>query len=286
MELQVKPYEMPAALEFNYEEIKAALTEKIHVYETMVYGEDQIKQAKADRADLNKLKDALNDERKRREKEYMAPFAEFKTKIDELIGIIAKPVAIIDQQVKDYERKKKEEKREAILGLFNELGFPDYYPFEKAFNEAWLNTSCSMARVKEDLKTLLMKDEKAVETINALPEYSFEAMEIYKKTLDLSDAITKATEMGRIAKAKKEAEEAAARKAELERVAAEQRRAEEEARKAAAEQNTTEVPAPEPAKEQPLPGSWTRFEAFLTKDTAKMLADFFKDNNIAFRPIK
>lgn len=283
MELQVKPYVMPTALEFNYEEIKAALTEKIHVYETMVYGEDQIKQAKADRADLNKLKDALNDERKRREKEYMAPFAEFKTKIDELIGIIAKPVAIIDQQVKDYERKKKEEKREAILGLFNESGFPDYIPFEKVFNDSWLNSSCSMARVKEDLKTLLMKDEKAVETINALPEYSFEAMEIYKKTLDLSDAITKANELGRIAKAKKEA---AARKAELERVAAEQRKAEEEARKAAAEHNTTEVPAPEPAKEQPLPGTWTRFEAFLTKDTAKMLADFFKDNNIAFRPIK
>ena len=286
MELQVKPYEMPAALEFNYEEIKAALTEKIHIYETMVYGEDQIKQAKADRADLNKLKDALNDERKRREKEYMVPFNEFKSKIDELIGIIAKPVAIIDQQVKDYERKKKEEKREAILGLFNETGFPDYYPFEKAFNEAWLNTSCSMTRVKEDLKTLLMKNNKAVETLKDLPEYSFEALKIYMKTLDLSDAITKATEMGRIAKAKKEAEEAAARKAELERVAAEQRRAEEEARKAAAEQNTTEVPAPEPAKEQPLPGSWTRFEAFLTKDTAKMLADFFKDNNIAFRPIK
>ena len=286
MELQVKPYVMPAALEFNYEEIKAALTEKIHVYETMVYGEDQIKQAKADRADLNKLKDALNDERKRREKEYMAPFAEFKTKIDELIGIIAKPVAIIDQQVKDYEKKKKEEKKDQILGLFKEAGFPDYIPFEHVFNEAWLNSSCSMARVKEDLKTLLMKNEKAVKTINALPEYSFEAMEIYKKTLDLSDAITKATEMGRIAKAKKEAAEAAARKAELERVAAEQRRAEEEARKAAAEQNTTEVPAPEPAKEQPLPGTWTRFEAFLTKDTAKMLADFFKDNNIAFRPIK
>lgn len=286
MQLEVKPYTMPAALEFNYEEIKAALTEKIHVYETMVYGEDQIKQAKADRADLNKLKDALNDERKRREKEYMAPFAEFKTKIDELIDIIKKPVGLIDVQIKEFEQKKKEEKKEQILGLFNEAGFPDYISFDKVFNESWLNSSCSMARVKEDLKTLLMKDEKAVETINALPEYSFEALEIYKKTLDLSDAITKATEMGRIAKAKKEAEEAAARKAELERVAAEQRRAEEEARKAAAEQNTTEVPAPEPAKEQPLPGTWTRFEAFLTKDTAKMLADFFKDNNIAFRPIK
>lgn len=286
MQLEVQQYDLPKAISFNYDEIKQALTEKVHFYETAVYTDEQIKQAKSDRADLNKLKDALNSERIRLEKEYMIPFNDFKTKINELIGIIAKPVAIIDQQVKDYERKKKEEKREAILGLFNELGFPDYYPFEKAFNEAWLNTSCSMSRVKEDLKTLLMKDEKAMETINALPEYSFEALEIYKKTLDLSDAITKATEMGRIAKAKKDAEEAAARKAELERVAAEQRKAEEEARKAAAEQNTTEVPAPEPAKEQPLPGTWTRFEAFLTKDTAKMLADFFKDNNIAFRPIK
>lgn len=277
MQLEVKPYTMPAALEFNYDEIKQALTEKIHIYETMVYGEDQIKQAKADRADLNKLKDALNAERLRREREYMTPFLDFKSKIDELIGIIAKPVAIIDAQVKDFEKKKKDEKREQIKALFNESGFPDYYPFDKVFNEAWLNTSCSMTRVKEDLKTLLMKNDKAVETINALPEYSFEALEIYKKTLDLSDAITKATEMGRIAKAKKEAEEAAAREAENARIEAEKVKAVEvtpETVKAVETANTdTEKPR----------AKWVKFEVLVTLEQAVKLKSWLNNNGIEIR---
>ena len=277
MQLEVKPYTMPAALEFNYDEIKQALTEKIHIYETMVYGEDQIKQAKADRADLNKLKDALNSERLRREREYMTPFLDFKSKIDELIGIIAKPVAIIDAQVKDFEKKKKDEKREQIKALFDESGFPDYYPFDKVFNEAWLNTSCSMTRVKEDLKTLLMKNDKAVETINALPEYSFEALEIYKKTLDLSDAITKSTEMGRIAKAKKEAEEAAARVAENARIEAEKVKAVEvtpETVKAVETANTdTEKPR----------AKWVKFEVLVTLEQAINLKSWLNNNGIEIR---
>lgn len=274
LQLEVKPYTMPAPLEFNFEELKSELTEKIHLYETVVYNDDQIKEAKTDRANLNKLKDALNSERIRREKEYMEPFLEFKDKINELIGIISKPISIIDEQIKAADQKKKEEKREAIKALFKETGFPDYYPFEKAFNEAWLNTSCSMTRVKEDLKTLLMKNNKAIETLKDLPEYSFEALKFYMKTLDLSDAITKSTEMGRVAKAKKEAEEAAARTAELERVAEQQRKAEE---------NPVETVEGNP---EPIPGTWVKFEAFLTKKTVEKLSQYMKDNGIAFRPIK
>lgn len=67
MELKVNEVSIPEKIEFNYEQLKAELTEKVSLYETMVYTDDQIKQAKADKANLNKLKKALNDERIRRE---------------------------------------------------------------------------------------------------------------------------------------------------------------------------------------------------------------------------
>ena len=110
MELKIMPYEQPAAIKFNFEELKTELEERVKVYEKMVYDETQIQQAKADRADLNKLKKALNDERIRREKDYMVPFNEFKAQINEIIAIIDKPVAIIDKQVKEFEEKEKQEK--------------------------------------------------------------------------------------------------------------------------------------------------------------------------------
>lgn len=92
MELKVNEVAVPEQITFNYEELKQELTEKVSMYETLVYTDDQIKQAKADKANLNKLKKALNDERIRREREYMQPFNDFKQKINEIIGIIDKPV--------------------------------------------------------------------------------------------------------------------------------------------------------------------------------------------------
>ena len=64
-----------------------------------MYTDDQIKNAKSDRADLNKLKKALNDERIRCEKEYMQPFNIFKAQIDGIIKIIDKPVELIVKQL-------------------------------------------------------------------------------------------------------------------------------------------------------------------------------------------
>ena len=115
MEFKVNEYQLPAELTFNYEELKQGLTEKVEMYKTLVYSEEQIKEAKADRASLNKLKSALNDERIRLEKEYMKPFNDFKSKVAEIIKIIDEPIAMIDTQVKGYEEKKKAEKLEAVM---------------------------------------------------------------------------------------------------------------------------------------------------------------------------
>ena len=119
MEFKVNEYQLPDKLTFNYEELKCELQEKVSHYETLVYTDDQIKEAKADRASLNKLKAALNDERIRREKEYMIPFNDFKAKVNEIIGIIDKPISVIDRQVKEYEDKKKAEKLSKQLTAYN-----------------------------------------------------------------------------------------------------------------------------------------------------------------------
>ena len=108
MELRINEVTTPEQITFNYDELKQELTEKMAFYETLVYTDEQVKDAKADRASLNKLKKALNDERLRQEREYMKPFDTFKAQINEIIGIIDKPVALIDKQVKDFEEKKKQ----------------------------------------------------------------------------------------------------------------------------------------------------------------------------------
>lgn len=277
MELKVTEYQLPQALEFNYEELKVTLTDKLHTYETMVYGEDQIKQAKSDRADLNRLKKALNDERLRREKEYMVPFNEFKAKINELIGIIDKAAENSDKQVKAYEQKKKDEKKQQIKEMFDQLGLPEYVSFEKVFDARWLNTSTSPSQIKEGLKDIKYRHDRDIAALDALTEYSFEAKEYYKETLDISGALMQASKLADIAKAKKAAEEQKAAEAVKE--------AEQEAftTPESFDKYTEEFKGmPEPQTE---PAEWIAFEALLTTKQALALKEFFDSNFISFRPI-
>lgn len=202
MELRVNEVTIPEKISFNYEELKAELTEKVAFYETLVYTDDQVKDAKADRATLNKLKKTLNDERIRREKEYMQPFNEFKAQVNEIIGIIDKPIAVIDKQVKEFEDQKKANKQNAIEELFATIGFQNFVTLEKIWDPKWLNASVSMKSIEEQMRSRMYQIGDDVLTLHNLPEFGFEATEVYKQTLDINKAIKEAQRMAEITKGK------------------------------------------------------------------------------------
>lgn len=264
MELMVKPYTMPDAIEFNFDELKAELQERARQYELAIYSDDQIKLAKADRAALNKLKKALNDERIRMEKEYMIPFNEFKSKINEIITIIDKPIAAIDSQVKDYEERQKQEKEHSIRLYMSTFALPYEIPIEKIFNPKWLNATVPMTQVTNEINERIQQIAEDLETIESIDEYQAEAIRHYAETLDLRGSINYARQI----KEQKEAE------ARIE----EQRKAKQDRRE------------PEPQKqEQPKTGApageWVSFAAYLTQDTARALRKFFVDNGIEYKRI-
>lgn len=293
MELRVNEVAIPEKIDFNYEELKAELTSKVSFYETLVYTDDQIKDAKADKANLNKLKRALNDERIRREKEYMQPFNVFKAQINEIIGIIDKPIAVIDEQVKAYDEKRKAEKQKAIEVLFSQIGFQNFVTLEKIWDPKWLNASVSMKSIEDQMRSKMYEIGNGVLTLSQLPEFGFEATEVFKETLDINKAISEAKRMSEIAKAKAEAE--ARRKAEEEarKAAEEARRKAEEERKAQRAAMAKAMTPPEDAQPTPVQESQpepqkmvVKFEVELTTEDATALREFFKSRNITFRAIK
>lgn len=270
MELKVSEVQLPEKIVFNYDELKSELTEKVHVYETMVYGENEIKEAKADRANLNKLKKALNDERIRREKEYMMPFNDFKAKINEIISIIDKPVAVIDAQVKDYENKKREEKNVAIIALWEGKEKPEWLELIKVFDESWLNASTSMKSIGEAMDARLAQVKADLSTLGALPTFCFEATEEYKRTLDINKAIAEGQRLADIQRRKVEAENAKAQ---------------------AQAQAKQETPTPmaenamNPPEEVESPTVWVSFRACINVSQAKELKAFFEARGIKYESI-
>ena len=278
MELRVNEYQLPEQILFNYQELKEELTEKVRHYETLVYTDDQIKEAKVDRATLNKLKKALSDERIRREREYMQPFNEFKSRINEIISIIDKPVAVIDKQIKEYEDTKKQEKLEEIKKLWSEMEAPDGMKLDKIFNDRMLNSSFNMKHVKQCFIDAIDRFNRDMAVLVNLPEYSFEAQQEYISSLDLSKAMNEANRLSRLAKQKAEYE------AEQERL-----RAEEE--KKAVQPVVPDVDADPVSKVEkvtpdPIPTKqWVAFQALLSTEDALALKEFFNSRNIEFKAV-
>jgi len=192
-------------ISFNFDELRTEIQALADEYTNVVYTDAVISEAKEDRAKLNKLKTALNDERKRREKEFMTPFNEFKANVNDLIAIIDKPIAMIDEQVKGYEAQKKQLKADEIRACFDNIEKPEFLRLEQIWNEKWLNASVSMKSVGAEIEATIKRIETEIVTLASL-EFAFEATEVYKQTLDITKALTEGQRLLDLQKRKEEAQ--------------------------------------------------------------------------------
>ena len=176
-------------IQWNQEEVKSWVAARVQDYKTIAYTADQAKDMKRDRADLNKLKAAFEDERKRLKKVCMEPYNRFEQQVKEITALIDEPIQLIDSQLSEIEERRKQLKQKEIEDLFGTIGFQDFITLERIMDPNWLNATVSLNKIEEQMKSLLFKVGTEVSTINSLPEFSFEALENYKKTLDLNMAI-------------------------------------------------------------------------------------------------
>lgn len=283
LELKIKaPQTQPVV--FNYEELHTALEMKLADYKDRVYDETMIAEAKSDTANLNKLKKTLSDERISRKKDYMKPFEKFEEQIKELCGMIDEATSGIKAQLDEYEQKRVEEKRTAIRELFSEIAAEydclDFITLEKVYNQKWENKTATDKTIATEITAVFEKAVNDLEIISKMPNYSFEAKEAYKASLDLNKALAEGERMAQIAEAKKQAEIEAQRRAEEEA----KRRAEAEALMSKASE--VEVA---PVIAEPIPEAEPTFEvAFkvrITKQQARELADFCTAHGITLHKI-
>lgn len=159
MELKVEEIKSLAPIQFNYEDIKKWVTEKAKEYKSVVYTEEIITAAKSDRATLNKVAKAINDEKIRIKKEVLKPFEDFETKCKELQGIITDASSSIDAQVKAFEEKEQNEKKEQIKSVFDAYigDYKDLILFDLIFNPRWLNKTYTMKKIEEEINHLVVK---------------------------------------------------------------------------------------------------------------------------------
>ena len=204
---------IPAMIGFNNEELLNKARELAEQYSSAVYTEEMIPQAKEDRARLNALIKAINDERIRIGKVYNEPYNVFKSKVDEVLACLQKPANLIGEQLSVYEIERKARKRADIENYFNStIGeLATFVPFEKIFNEKWLNASTSMKSITSVIdKTVeeIWSGLMAIEALNSEDETTLKAY--FFRTLDIGQTLL---ENERLKVEKKRIEEAKAQAA-------------------------------------------------------------------------
>ena len=201
-------------IQWNQEEVKAWVAARVQDYKNIAYTEDQVKDMKKDRADLNKLRTAFESERKRLKKVCIEPYNLFEQQVKEVVALIDEPIQLIDSQLYELEERRKQQKKKDIEALFDTIGFQTFVTLDNIFDQKWLNASVSLGKIEEQMKSIMYKIGTEVATIGNLPEFSFEAMEVYKKTLDLNKAILEGQRLAEIQKRKQQYEEEQKRIAE------------------------------------------------------------------------
>lgn len=283
-------------IEWNNEELKEAISAKVQDYKGLQYTEETIKEAKKDKATLNKLRDAIETERKRIKKQCMAPYELFEKQVKEVLAIIDEPIQLIDSQIEEVEEQRRLEKKQKVLEIYEEnIGnLKGILPFAKVFKNEYMNVSKSLKSITEEITALISKVNQDMDVIEELDtKYELQVKDMYVKTLDLSMALR---ENARLEEVERKLAERRAQQ-ERERAEAEKRAAEEAQKRAEVQQQVAESIPEESDKREiveelqkevvPDPQTVTlEFRVTATPEQLQKLKEFLKTNNIVYGPVR
>ena len=283
LELQIyspKPENKFPTIKWNNEELKAEIAKAVADYQNLVVTPETERDCKDTRAKLNKLKTAIEDTRKEMKRRVNEPYAIFEKQVKEVEAPIDQAMQNLDKQLAEIKVMRQEAKRKQIKEAYEKGIAPEWLKLEQIWDEKWLNVSVSMNDIIKSIDEKISHINANLGVIANLPEFAFEAEELYKQTLDFKGAVEKAKQMSDIQK-RKAAE--AARKAQEQ---AQQEQGEKVLPKE--EQNGAVEAEKQPLngveQEQPKKFTFT-FQTTLTAAQAAALGNFCKEQGITLTRI-
>lgn len=273
---------LPESIDFNFDDMKNELSVKLENYNALVVTEDSIKEAKSDRANLNKLKTAIEDKRKEVKKLCLAPYESFEKQCKEIVALIDAPIKSIDGQIAVFDQKLQDEKWEQISAYYQSevKELLPVVPLEKIVSPKWKNKTESVENVCNGIGDTLERIRAELESLENTPEeFRAQVKDVYLKEFSIVQA---RQEYKRLDERKKQLEEMERRKIE-----ASKQKPETVPTPAVA---PDPVPAETPVAEKPklveVPIYSASFKVKGTKEQLIALKQFFTENNINYEVIK
>lgn len=178
-------------IESNMKEVKGYVEELNNYYKNITFTEETIKEAKEEKAKVNKFKGQVADYRKNIVAEYNKPIKAFEDTAKETEKLLTDTYNTINQQVAIHEDKIKKAKEQKMKDYFEEYKTSlniDFISFEDT--KIKVNLSDSETSLKKQAKDFVDRINIDLATI-ALQRYRDEILVEYKQNgFILNDAIT------------------------------------------------------------------------------------------------
>lgn len=177
----------------NLDEVQDNIDGLLAAYTGRVYTADEIKGAKADRAQVNKWDKQLADAATTIKKHYLERVDPVLDRIAAMRRQVKEVSAAIDRQVKAVEEGEREDKRRALELIYRDAAGEDLaplVPFARLLEDRWLNKSVSLAAAGRELRKAVATRREELRMIRTTCGEDAEAcVTEYLRGLSLNDAL-------------------------------------------------------------------------------------------------
>lgn len=289
MELQIMTSMEPGVLpeiQWNNKELKAEIASKAKEYASIAYTDGQETEMRKDRATLNKLVSAFENQRKEVKAFYQAPYQKFEIQVKEVLGPVMDAIKVIDDGLVEIERQYRVNKTNKMREIYEaKVGdLRTILPFEKTIRENWYKKAIKDKNLEQGYIDLFKRTRGDMDALDALPDrFRDKAVMKYMENYSLSEALTEGKRL------------------EMLEAALEERRKKAEEAKAAQIKQEEEVPVPTvektakvavsvqgitPVQKEAAPVVSLDFRVYGTKEQLMKLRQYMIDNRIKFGKVE
>lgn len=151
----------PLVINWNRDAVSALLDSVLNQYKGLVVREEDVPAIKSEMAVLNKLAERLDTSRKDIKRQISAPVTEFEDDVKVMTARVLEVRAGLDAQVKEFERRDREGRRQnvqlVIDALKNDEGVPE---LDIPIKEPWLNKSIKQAQLHAEIQNIILKHKQ------------------------------------------------------------------------------------------------------------------------------
>lgn len=266
-------------IEQQLAQIKQQVAERVETVTSLVVTEDTVKAVKKARAELGAEFKSWEEKRKEVKKAVLTPYENFEAVYNDCISNSYKTAdKLLKQRIDEVENELRAKKAAEVQSYFEEYLASKGIDFV-TYAQAGLNVtlSASLKSLKEQAAAFIDRIESDLKLIETFTDLKAEILVEYKKSLNVSDAIT-----GVKARAKAVQEEQARQEAEAKKRATEDQRV--EAIKAAIPEAPAAVEAPTEQTAAPAPEQkfCIRFTVKGTKEQLIALKKFLNEGEYEY----